>query len=206
MALQQHVDQENTPSPGDRSQVPESTSQAGCTAIVALLHHDRLYIANAGDSRAVLSRAGHALPLSFDHKPGHSKERERVIAAGGFISEIGGVCRVNGNLSLSRAIGDLRYKSNGDLSPASQIITAEPDVEQITLTSEDRFFVLACDGIWDVLTNQEVVDFVNSRLDSGESPTQIATDLLDRCVASDPRETRGIGCDNMTACIVVLRS
>jgi protein phosphatase 1G len=130
----------------------EDEVQAGCTAVVALLRQNQLYVANAGDSRAVLSRNGNALALSQDHKPGHVEERERIVKAGGFLSEIGGITRVNGNLNLSRAIGDLRYKNNAELHPAAQIITAEPDIEHISLQSEDRFLILACDGIWDVMS------------------------------------------------------
>lgn len=62
--------------------------------------------------------------------------------------------RVNGNLNLSRAIGDLKYKGNTELPPKDQIITAQPDIMHVALTQEDRFFVLACDGVWDVMTNQ----------------------------------------------------
>ncbi len=62
--------------------------------------------------------------------------------------------RVNGNLNLSRAIGDLKYKGNTELHPKDQIITAQPDIRHISLQPEDRFFVLACDGVWDVMTNQ----------------------------------------------------
>jgi protein phosphatase 1G len=182
----------------------EDDIQAGTTAVVALLSKETVYVANAGDSRAVLSRANQAVPLSQDHKPAAVTERERIIAAGGFVSEIGGICRVNGNLSLSRAIGDLRYKQNRDLHPSQQIVTATPDVHRVELTPEDQFIVLACDGIWDVMSNQQVVDFVNAGLAQGREPTAIAIELLDACVASDPRETRGIGCDNMTCCIIVL--
>ena len=63
-------------------------------------------------------------------------------------------CRVNGNLNLSRAIGDLRYKSNEQLPAAAQIISAQPDVTQTTLSPADSFLVLACDGVWDVMSNQ----------------------------------------------------
>ncbi len=70
------------------------------------------YVLSAGDSRAVLCRGGTALALSEDHKPSRASERARIMAAGGFLSEIGGITRVNGNLNLSRAIGDLRYKMN----------------------------------------------------------------------------------------------
>ncbi|KAL4855454.1 putative protein phosphatase 2C 11 [Chlorella vulgaris] len=182
---------------------PEATVQAGCTAVVALLMGDRLYVANAGDSRAVLCRGGKALAMSEDHKPAAPDERARIMAAGGFLSEIGGITRVNGNLNLSRAIGDLRYKMNADLEPKDQIISAEPDVTSQQLTAEDTFLVLACDGIWDVMTSQQVVDFVRPRLEKGCPPHEVASELLNACLANDPKEARGIGCDNMTAAIVV---
>jgi hypothetical protein len=67
--------------------------QAGCTAVVAVKHGNELYVANAGDSRGVLCRGGQAVALSEDHKPAQEGERSRIIAAGGFLSEIGGVCR-----------------------------------------------------------------------------------------------------------------
>lgn len=114
------------------------------------------------------------------------------------------MCRVNGNLNVSRGIGDLKYKSNRTLGPGEQIISAEPDVRKFSLTPEDRFFVLACDGVWDVMRNQEVVDYVVERLDAGEKLQDICSSLLDKCLAPDPNLTKGIGCDNMTILIVQL--
>lgn len=64
--------------------------------------------------------------------------------------------RVNGNLNLSRSIGDLKYKANTELPPADQMITAEPDLKSVEVTDEDRFMILACDGVWDCMTSQEV--------------------------------------------------
>eukprot|EP00884_Botryococcus_braunii_P007934 jgi/Botrbrau1/17141/Bobra.0157s0038.2 len=182
--------------------LPEPRIAAGCTAIVAVLEGNRLYVANAGDSRAVLCRRNIAIALSTDHKPASDTERDRIHKAGGFISDVGGVSRVNGNLNLSRAIGDLRYKGNQLLKPADQIITAEPDIVKIELEEGDRFVVLACDGIWDVLSNQQAVQFVAERLDQQESLVSIASAILDHCLATDPRLSRGIGCDNMTLVIV----
>jgi protein phosphatase 1G len=183
---------------------PEVKIQAGCTSVVALKHGAELYVANAGDSRGVLCRGGQAIALSEDHKPAQEGERRRIINAGGFLSEIGGVCRVNGNLNLSRAIGDLKYKTNTDLPPREQIITAEPDVSHVTLQPDDRFFLLACDGVWDVMSNQQAVDFVSQRLDQGRTIPEICSQLLDACLADDPKEAKGVGCDNMTVIIVLL--
>lgn len=183
----------------------EQCGQVGCTAVVAVLKGRELYVANAGDSRAVLGRGATAVALSEDHKPASPTERNRITAAGGFVSEVGGVTRVNGNLNLSRAIGDLRYKANSDLPVEAQIITAQPDVRRVALTPEDRFFLLACDGVWDVMTNQQAVDFINQRLDQDLSAGAICAEILDTCLAKNPKEARGIGCDNMTAELIVFK-
>lgn len=75
---------------------------SGCTAVVALVTKDRLFVANAGDSRAVLSRDGKAVDLSIDHKPEDLIELKRIQNAGGRVTSDG---RVNGGLNLSRALG-----------------------------------------------------------------------------------------------------
>ena len=188
--------------------LPEHEIQAGCTAVAALLRGKELVVAWAGDSRGVLSRKGKAVALSTDHKPNQEKERSRIMQAGGFVKNMGGHYRVNGNLNLSRAIGDLKYKANKSIAPEAQIITADPDITQTVIEPDDEFMVLACDGIWDVMSNQEVVDFVRPRLRMHAGPmdqrslARLASQLLDNCLATDPKITRGIGGDNMTAIIV----
>lgn len=77
-------------------------SESGCAAVVALLHKNKLYVANAGDSRAVLCWGGKAVDLSVDHKPDDPVERQRIQNAGGTVTQDG---RVNGGLNLSRALG-----------------------------------------------------------------------------------------------------
>ena len=121
---------------------------AGCTACVIFCCDDKAYVANAGDSRAVLCRGGVAVNLSEDHKPSQKKELGRIRAAGGFVNSQG---RINGNLNLSRSIGDLKYKQVFGFAPEDQIITAEPDVTVTTILPEDEFILLACDGIWEVI-------------------------------------------------------
>jgi serine/threonine protein phosphatase PrpC len=84
----------------------------GCTANVLLISNNLLICANAGDSRCVLGQAGKAVPLSMDHKPTQRKERTRIYKAGSTVNVEG---RIDGNLNLSRAIGDLEYKKNKKL-------------------------------------------------------------------------------------------
>ena len=90
------------------------TEQSGCTANVVTMVGNTLLCANAGDSRAILCRAGRVVELSEDHKPTKKTELERIIRAGGFVSPAG---RIFGVLALSRAMGDYMFKKNEDLAP-----------------------------------------------------------------------------------------
>ena len=117
---------------------------AGCTSIVALIHRNTIYVANAGDSRCVLSRGGKAIDLSQDHKPNLPEETDRILKAGGTISSDG---RVMGNLNLSRCIGDLQFKNNESIPQKDQMITAYPGIKIEAITAKDQFLILACDGV-----------------------------------------------------------
>ena len=115
---------------------------------------------NVGDSRAIASVRGRVQNLSYDHKPNNELEAKRIVAAGGWVE----FNRVNGNLALSRALGDFVFKKNDGKRAEEQIVTAYPDVDVKDLTSDHEFILLACDGIWDVLSNEEVLEFVRSRI------------------------------------------
>ena len=117
-----------------------------------------------------MSRQGRAIPLSADHKPEDEPEKSRIERAGGVVTADG---RVNGGLNLSRAIGDHAYKQNKELGPREQMITALPDIQTIDLQPGDDFIVLACDGIWNSKSNQQVVDFVRPLLIKGEPLSKI---------------------------------
>lgn len=173
---------------------------SGCTATVNLVTGDgRIFCANAGDSRTVLGIKGSAKPLSFDHKPQNEEEKARICAAGGFV-DFG---RVNGNLALSRAIGDFEFKKNKDLPAEQQIVTANPDVTEHKITEDDEFLVVACDGIWDCKSSQAVVEFVRRGIVAGQELQQICENMMDNCLASSS-DGGGIGCDNMTMMVVAL--
>lgn len=171
---------------------------SGCTAVTAVVTpNDWVFVGNAGDSRAVMSIEGEALAMSIDHKPLNKDESSRISKAGGFV-EFG---RVNGNLALSRAIGDFEFKQNPSLSPEEQIVTAFPDVKKEKITDKTEFLVLACDGIWDCLSSQQVVNFIRRDLAQSRSLKIACENLMERCLAKDS-ELGGIGCDNMTVVIV----
>ncbi|CCU97351.1 unnamed protein product [Malassezia sympodialis ATCC 42132] len=188
-----------------RSDPVYANDTSGCTAVAALIVPQAnatgrtIYVANAGDSRSVLGLAGEAKAMSYDHKPGNPEEHSRILNAGGFVE----FDRVNGNLALSRAIGDFEFKQNGSLPAEKQIVTADPQVISHDWTGEEEFLVLACDGIWDCLSNQQVVDLVRRGVAQGKELDVITEDIIDRCLAPDA-EVGGIGCDNMTLLIVAL--
>eukprot|EP00930_Biecheleria_cincta_P057835 TRINITY_DN43706_c0_g1_i1.p1 TRINITY_DN43706_c0_g1~~TRINITY_DN43706_c0_g1_i1.p1 ORF type:complete len:444 (-),score=57.61 TRINITY_DN43706_c0_g1_i1:266-1597(-) len=183
----------------------------GCTAVACLVQQDTIIVANAGDSRAVLCRNGKAIECSQDHKPGLQTEAARIQRAGGYIVEqnLGTqtIHRINGDLSLSRSIGDLRFKKNHQLPFQEQMVSCVPDMFSFNRQLGDEFLVLACDGIWDVLSSQQVVDCVRMDLDAIRRdelhPSDVVCKLLDSCLASDPMQTGGIGGDNMTMIIVI---
>ncbi|ODQ48292.1 hypothetical protein PICMEDRAFT_125892 [Pichia membranifaciens NRRL Y-2026] len=177
-----------------------SKDPSGCAATSTLITPDAIFCANAGDSRSILSIDGLVKPLSFDHKPTNEGEKNRIVNAGGFVD----MGRVNGNLALSRGIGDFEFKDSKILPPEEQAVTALPDVLEHKLnTLSDEFIVLACDGIWDCLTSQQVVDFVRRYVKENKTLTEICELMMNTCLAPTSGGS-GIGCDNMSVCIVAL--
>lgn len=172
---------------------------AGTTAVTCLIKGDKVFCGNVGDSRAVACVNGTCCPLSYDHKPSNPSEEQRIREAGGWIE----FNRVNGNLALSRALGDFSFKRNPSKPPAEQMVTASPDIEEKTLTEGWEFILLACDGIWDVLTNEEAIELVRYALGTGMTPDKVCEDLLRTCLAPDC-QMGGLGCDNMTVILVCL--
>jgi protein phosphatase 2C family protein 2/3 len=174
---------------------------SGCTAVAALVTGDnKIFVANAGDSRSVISIKGEVKPLSYDHKPTNESEKTRIVNAGGYV-EYG---RVNGNLALARALGDFEYKKNPKISAEAQIITCDPEIIEHDITEEDEFFIVACDGIWDCLTSQQCVDVVRLLISQGKELSEVGEIICEHCLAPDTASGAGIGCDNMTILIVAI--
>ncbi|PWN48316.1 protein phosphatase 2C [Violaceomyces palustris] len=111
-----------------------------------------LYTANVGDARAVLCRAGRAIRLTYDHKGSDAQEAKRITDAGGFVMNN----RVNGVLAVTRSLGDSSMK---------EFVVGSPYTTETTLSSEDTFLIVACDGLWDVVDDQEAVDLIQQVYD-----------------------------------------
>jgi len=175
----------------------------GCTACTVAIDeiNEKIICANAGDSRAILIKKGIAIPLSNDHKPDLDSEKTRIYKADGWVSD----GRVKGNLNLSRSLGDLEYKQNKKISQEEQMITAFPEVITEKLTPDCDYILIACDGVWDCKTNQEVADFVSKRMKTQTKLSKIIEELLDDCLATDIYNQTGVGCDNMTCVIMSLK-
>ncbi|KAH8083345.1 phosphatase 2C-domain-containing protein [Cristinia sonorae] len=179
----------------------DAIGASGCTAVTALVTKDnRVFVANAGDSRAVISSGGLSKALSNDHKPGDPAETKRITEAQGFVR----FGRVNGNIALSRAFGDFEYKKNETLSPEAQIITCDPEIIEHAISADDEFLIIACDGIWDCLSSQAAVDSVRLLLSQGYKLPEVCERLLDHLVAPDTDSDSPVGCDNMTVLVVAL--
>nr|XP_043618413.1 probable protein phosphatase 2C 75 [Erigeron canadensis] len=126
-------------------------SFVGSTAVVLLLTHEYIIVANCGDSRAVLCRHGKPMPLSVDHKPDREDERARIEALGGRVLFVGSGTRVEGVLAMSRAIGDRFLK---------QVVTSEPEYLFTKRELGDMSVILASDGLWDVLSSELTCEVV----------------------------------------------
>jgi integrin-linked kinase-associated serine/threonine phosphatase 2C len=155
---------------------------SGTTCVCVLAKGTALYVANVGDSRAVLGRiaAQHrfAVELTQDHKPHVRKERERILKNGGSIRKIMskddpvGPYRIwadedGPGLGLTRCLGNFASKKIGMIS--------SPSIQKILLKEVDQFVVIATDGLWEVMSSTDVVAFI---LRLGEDRSQAAKQLV----------------------------
>lgn len=130
---------------------------SGTTALCCIYRktEKKLFIGWCGDSQAVITRLGSVRQIVKKHSPADESERQRIEDLGGCVLLWSGTYRVNGALSVSRAIGDMAHKP---------FISAEPDVEVINLDGEEDFLVMGCDGLFDNLSEDDIALCVYKRL------------------------------------------
>lgn len=150
----------------------ERYKDIGSCAIVGLLDGNNLTVANLGDSKLIVSRNGKAIALSDDHNCLNQHEQERIKKITGRVPESK---RLNGYLSVSRALGDFDFIQYG--------LTAEPEIRTFIINQETDFFILASDGIWDVIDPQTAIDIVKESLEEhkeeGDAETLAARELVE---------------------------
>jgi len=156
----------------------------GTTAITVLIINSTIYVANVGDSRAVLCHNGKAIEMSADHKPIRGDEKQRIEALGGRIYFFG-TWRVGGVLAVTRAIGDRRLK---------KYVSAVPEIKHKVLEKGDDYLILASDGVWDVLSSQDACTLVNG-LEDMHAAARKLTDTAYRTGSMD----------NITSLVIDLR-
>lgn len=151
----------------------------GCTAVSAIVVDRMLVVANVGDSRAVLCHEGKAVQVSVDHKPNLFAEKERIENLGGMVVWAG-TWRVAGILAVSRAFGDRPLKTYIVANPYTTVIEE--------LTEAHEYLILASDGVWDVITNEEAVQIVRQQGEPQKAASLLTT------VASNRGSTDNISC------------
>lgn len=195
-----------------RSQLPAQDT-SGTTVVAAVIRRQyaqggcrpkyRIHIAHSGDSRAIFC-SSKRLVCTVDHKPENATEMQRIQAAGGSVQQgsLGGPQRVDGSLATSRALGDFSFKP-ADMDPRLCKVTALPDVQTLDDCSPGDWLLLACDGIFDVMTNEEVQEFISTRIQGAASESgdggDIVVQLLTCCLEKGSK-------DNCSACLVQLHS
>ncbi|CCH61615.1 hypothetical protein TBLA_0F00700 [Henningerozyma blattae CBS 6284] len=175
----------------------ELTGSSGCTAAVCVLrwevpddisvdninltqHKRKLYTANVGDTRIVLFRNGSSIRLTYDHKASDQLEMERIESAGGLIMK----SRVNGMLAVTRSLGDKFFDS---------LVVATPFTTSVEITDQDEFLIIACDGLWDVIEDQEACEMIKDINDPNEAAKILVRMALEKGTT-----------DNVTVMVVFL--
>lgn len=166
--------------------------KSGSTAVCVLISPSHIYFANCGDSRGILIRGDHVALATKDHKPINPEEKARIQNAGGSVM----IQRVNGSLAVSRSLGDFDYKNVEGRLPTEQLVSPEPEIFVIDRDfAADQYAVLACDGIWDVMTNEDLCSFLLHRTRVSDNLSHVCNEIVDTCLHKGSR-------DNMSVIII----
>lgn len=169
-----------------------TSKKSGSTAVCTLIKGEFLYTAWLGDSQATLVRNGVPIKIVDSHKPNRDDERARIEALGGSIMHWG-TWRVNGQLAVSRAIGDGEYKP---------YISADPDVTTIAMNGSEEFVIVGCDGLWDTVTPEEATDLVFDHLEENKANGGDIDNISARLATLSKEKGSG---DNITIIVVFLK-
>jgi serine/threonine protein phosphatase PrpC len=160
--------------------------KSGSTACSLFINNNtkKFYVANTGDSRIILYANNKIIQLSIDHKPSIPKEQHRIYRNGGFIKNN----RLNGILAMTRSLGDINLKNKG--------LICYPDIITSKITQNIKYFVIASDGLYDVMTNSQIINFINQQLNRGIRKSTIVKNLIEYAIIDKQSS------DNVSAIII----
>jgi protein phosphatase PTC2/3 len=151
--------------------------------------------------------------MSIDHKPSNPDEEKRIKEAGGHVFWD----RISGMLNVSRALGDLTYKNKTNLDAEDQQVTCVPGVKTEIIDEDTEFLIVACDGVWDCMTNEEVIEYIHQYKAESEGnfedlkASEILSKLFDynlpkdQCGLERKNAKPGAGTDNMSAILLFFK-
>ena len=176
--------------------------RSGSTAAIIIIVDSHIYSGNVGDSETVLGRkimiddhvSYESILLTEKHKPNDPSERSRIEKAGGSVY----FNRVCGSLAVSRAFGDADFKRPFNEAIGSFVI-ADPSINSLELEDHDEFFIIACDGLWDVMKYHEVIEYIGLRKKNNAHPDAVAKELAHIAI-----KQRGSS-DNVSCIVVYLK-
>jgi len=189
-----------------------NTAVGGSTAVGCLMAPKHLFYINLGDSRAFHVRSEPRGEVdrrskttvnytTTDQKPGDTVEKTRINKAGAEVFALGGVGpeRIEGELAVSRAFGDFSYKQNVQLTPSEQQVSVVPAIEVVERDDSDTYICIGCDGIYDVMTNEQLNDLISYKMSLQRELNlqRIANEVLEACLALGSR-------DNMSLILISL--
>ncbi|KAF5900585.1 protein phosphatase 1A-like, partial [Clarias magur] len=168
--------------------------RSGSTAAAVMISPQNIYFINCGDSRTFLCRNRQVVFYTEDHKPFNPREKERIQNAGGSVT----LQRINGSLAVSRALGDFTFKEVEWRTQTEQLVSPEPEVYDLERSPSDEFLVVACDGVWDAISNEELCAFVHNRLSVCDDLREVCSQVIDLCLYKG-------SLDNMSIIIICFR-
>lgn len=173
-------------------------NKMGTTANVLFIKNDCLYLANAGDSITVMYKNKKAVQLNREHKTSLKCEKDRIEENG--VKIIG--YRVDGVLNLTRAIGDLKFKSNSKMNQNKQSVISFPEITKISDIKGIEFIMMGCDGVWDRVEKQKICEYISKEIKEypEKKLSTIIGEIFDKVIAKS--RTEPYGTDNMS-CIII---
>jgi len=170
--------------------------QMGTTANIVMVKDGFVYVANSGDSLAVIYQDGKASKINLEHNMRAEREIQRIKASGSRIINN----RIEGKLNLTRAIGDFMFKQGKDLTSTETAVIAYPEIKKLQLKDNMEFILMGCDGVWDCLDIQKVCQYISEKLkEKTMTKSEIIRKVFEKIFSVDHPL---FGSDNMS-CILI---